>query len=469
MGKIKEFFTDKNFFKTVLKIALPMVIQNGVTNLVNVLDNVMVGRISSEATSGVAIVNQFMFVFYLVTFGAVSAAGIFTAQYHGKGDNENVRATFRIKLMICFAASVMGILLFAFFKGFFINMFLTDTGAGIDPELTFKLGADYLFVMLFGIVPYSMSQAYASTLRETKRAVLPLIAGLSAVIINLILNYVLIFGKFGAPALGVTGAALATVISRYAEFLILVICAHATSKKSPFIKGVYKSLRVPGTLIKNVIKMGFPLILNEGLWALAVTLRNQCYSTRGLQAVTAISISSTFSNLFSAVYLSLGAATMVILGNMLGAGMIEQAKAMNKKLLLFSVMCSAVLGIITASLSAVFPKFYNTTEEAAALTVFMLIVRAATMPFSSYTNIAYFTLRSGGKVFITVLFDSVFMWAVVMPLSFILSRFTNMDIHPMFILCEGTEFLKMILGYFLLRRGTWAVSLVDGKEKEKLS
>ncbi len=463
MGKVKEFFKDKIFFKTVLKIALPMVIQNGITNLVNVLDNVMVGTISSEATSGVAIVNQFMFVFYLVTFGAVSAAGIFTAQYHGKGDDENVRATFRVKLMICFAASVIGILLFAFFKGFFINMFLTDTGAGIDPELTFKLGADYLFVMLFGIVPYSLSQAYSSTLRETKRTVLPLIAGLSAVLINLVLNYVLIFGKFGAPALGVTGAALATVISRYAEFLILVICTHATGKKSPFVKGVYKSIRVPGALIKNIVKMGFPLILNEGLWALAITLRNQCYSTRGLQAVTAISISSTFSNLFSAVYLSLGAATMVIIGNMLGAGMIEQAKKMNKKLLAFSVMCSAVLGIITASLSTVFPKFYNITEDAAALTVFMLIVRAATMPFSSYTNIAYFTLRSGGKVLITVLFDSVFMWVIVMPLAFILSRFTGIDIHPMFIICEGTEFLKMILGYVLLKRGTWAVSLVkDG-------
>ena len=432
MGKIKEFFTDRSFFKTVLKIALPMVIQNGVTNLVNVLDNVMVGRISSEATSGVAIVNQFMFVFYLVTFGAVSAAGIFTAQYHGKGDHENVRATFRIKIMICLAASVIGILLFAFFKDFFINMFLTDTGAGIDPELTFKLGAEYLTVMLFGIVPYSLSQPYASTLRETKRTVLPLIAGLSAVIINLILNYVLIFGKFGAPRLGVTGAALATVISRYAEFLILVICTHATAKRSPFIKGAYRSLRVPGSLIKNVVKMGFPLILNEGFWSLAIAMRNQCYSTRGLHAVTAISISSTFSNLFSTVYLSLGAATAVIIGNMLGAGQIEQAKKTNKKLLAFSGLCSVVLAIITASLSPVFPKFYNTTEDAASLAMFMLIVSAAVMPFISYANVAYFTLRSGGKVFITVLFDSAFMWVVVMPLAFILHEYGHTsDVYNM--------------------------------------
>ena len=176
MGKIKDFFTDKNFFKTVLTIALPMVIQNGVTNFVNVLDNIMVGRISSEATSGVAIVNQFMFVFYLITFGAVSAAGIFTAQYHGKGDIENVKNTFRTKLLICAAASVLGVLLFIFAGDFFINLFLTETESGIDPALTFSLGKRYLSVMLFGILPYSLTQAYASTLRETDRAVPPMAA-----------------------------------------------------------------------------------------------------------------------------------------------------------------------------------------------------------------------------------------------------------------------------------------------------
>ncbi len=460
MGKIRDFFTDKAFFRKIFVIALPMVIQNGITNLVGVLDNIMVGRLSSEATSGVAIINQFMFVFYLITFGAVSAAGIFTAQYHGKGDVLNVRATFRAKLIICAAASVFGILMFVFFGDFFINLFLTDTGAGIDPALTFDLGKQYLAVMLFGIVPYSMTQAFASTLRETDRAVPPMAASAAAVVINLVLNYVLIFGKLGLPALGVPGAAIATVVSRYAEFVILIIWTNATKNKSPFIKGAIRSLRVPGELIKKIVVLGFPIMGNEFFWSLAVTMRNQCYSTRGLDAVTAISISSTFTNLFNVVYISLGTAVAVIIGNLLGAGETEEAKRTDKKLIIFSIMCTVSVALILAALSPVFPKMYNTTEGVSRLTTYMLIVYAICMPFDAYANCAYFTLRSGGKVFVTVLFDSVFSWAVVMPVCIILSRFTGVGIHILFAVGQGTDLLKAMLGFFILRKGTWAVRLV---------
>ena len=460
MGKIKEFFTDKRFFKTVFAIALPMVIQNGVTNFVNVLDNIMVGRISSEATSGVAIVNQFMFVFYLITFGAVSAAGIFTAQYHGKGDIENVKNTFRVKLVICTLASVIGIALFIFAGDFLINTFLTETESGIDLAKTFEYGKSYLTVMLFGILPYSLTQAYASTLRETNRAVPPMAASSAAVVITLILNYLLIFGKLGFPELGVTGAAIATVVSRYAEFLTLFIWVTATKNKNPFCKGVFKGFKIPGELIKRIAVMGLPIMGNEFFWALAVTMRNQCYSTRGLEAVTAISISSTFTNLFNVVYISLGTAVAVIIGNLLGAGEIERAKQTDKKLIAFSIMCTVTVSVILASLSAVFPSFYNTTEGVSSLTTYMLIVYAVCMPFDAYANCAYFTLRSGGKIFMTVLFDSVFMWSVVMPVCIILSRFTNVNIHILFAIGQGTDMLKALLGFIMLRRGTWAVRLV---------
>jgi len=437
-----------------------MVIQNGVTNFVNVLDNIMVGRISSEATSGVAIVNQFMFVFYLITFGAVSAAGIFTAQYHGKGDIENVKNTFRAKLLICSAASVLGIVLFIFAGEFFINTFLTETESGIDPALTFEYGKNYLSVMLIGVLPYSLTQAYASTLRETDRAVPPMAASSAAVAINLILNYLLIFGRLGFPEMGVTGAAVATVVSRYAEFLILFIWVSATKKKSPCFYGAYKSLRVPGSLFRRIAVMGFPIMANEFFWALAVTMRNQCYSTRGLEAVTAISISSTFTNLFNVVYISIGTAVAVIIGNLLGAGEIERAKQTDKKLIAFSLMCTVTVAVVLASCSALFPGFYNTTENVSSLTTYMLIIYAVFMPFDAYANCAYFTLRSGGKIFTTVLFDSVFSWTVVMPVCFILSRFTNVGIHILFAIGQGTDMLKALLGFLILRRGTWAVRLV---------
>lgn len=460
MGKIRDYFADRRFFKNVFAIALPMVIQNGVTNVVGVLDNVMVGNVSSEATSGVAIVNQFMFVFYLVTFGAVSAAGIFTAQYHGKGDVLNVRATFRAKVIICAVSGVAGLLLFIFSGGFFIGTFLTETGSDIDLELTRSLAQQYLSVMLFGIIPYSLSQAYASTLRETGKTVPPMAASSAAVVVNLVLNYVLIFGHFGAPELGVAGAAIATAISRYIEFLILVIWTGANRKKCPFIKGAFRSPRVPLSLVKNIAVMGLPLMLNEGFWALSITVRSQCYSTCGLDAVTAMSISTTVTNLFNVIYLSLGSAIAVIIGNLLGAGQIEEAKRTDKKLLIFTVGCTVVVSLMLAASSFVFPMFYKTSQTVASLAAYMIIVFSIVMPFDAYANGAYFTLRSGGKVLITVLFDSVFMWVVIVPAMLVLSRATSIDIRPLFAIGQGLEIFKAVLGFILLRRCKWAVRLV---------
>jgi Na+-driven multidrug efflux pump len=260
--------------------------------------------------------------------------------------------------------------------------------------------------------------------------------------------------------MGVTGAAVATVVSRYAEFLILFIWVSATKKKSPCFYGAYKSLRVPGSLFRRIAVMGFPIMANEFFWALAVTMRNQCYSTRGLEAVTAISISSTFTNLFNVVYISIGTAVAVIIGNLLGAGEIERAKQTDKKLIAFSLMCTVTVAVVLASCSALFPGFYNTTENVSSLTTYMLIIYAVFMPFDAYANCAYFTLRSGGKIFTTVLFDSVFSWTVVMPVCFILSRFTNVSIHILFAIGQGTDMLKALLGFLILRRGTWAVRLV---------
>ena len=460
MGKIRDYFADKAFFKKVFAITLPIVIQNGITNLVSMLDNVMVGNVSSEATSAVAIVNQFMFVFYLVTFGAVSAAGIFTAQYHGKGDTENVRATFRVKVFICAVAGAIGLLLFIFCGDYFINTFLTETDTQIDMQLTLTLGKRYLSIMLWGILPYSLSQAYSSTLRETGKTVPPMAASTVAVVVNLILNYALIFGHFGLPALDVRGAAIATVVSRYVEFLILVIWTAANRKKCPFIAGAFRSLRVPAQLVGKIAVMGMPLMMNEALWSLAVTVRNQCYSTCGLDAVTAVSISSAITNLFSVVYFSLGTAIAVIIGHLLGAGQIEEAKRTDKKLLIFAFGCTVIVSCVLAAVSRLFPMFYKTSESVASLATYMIIVFSIIIPFDAYATGAYFTLRSGGKVIFTVLFDSVFMWVIIVPVMFVLSRMTDIDIRWLFAIGEGLELLKALLGFILLRKTNWAVRIV---------
>lgn len=456
-----KYIGDRAFYRKVLAVAIPMMIQNGVTNLVSLVDNIMVGAVGTEAMSGVSIVNQFLFIFNLLIFGAVSAAGIFTAQFHGKGDVEGVRHTFRFKFLIILIAGALGTLVFAFASELLIGSFLHESSSEGDLALTMSLAKDYLFVMLAGLIPYAISQVYASTMRETGDAKLPMIASSSAVAVNLALNSLLIFGYLGFPKLGVVGAAIATVISRYVELVILIISAHRRTDKYPFAHHVYRTFRIPVPLAKSIFLKGLPIMLNELLWAAAMTARNTCYSTRGLDVVAGLNISMTVNQLFSVVYMSLGSAIAIIVGNLLGAGRIEQAKDEARKMLAFSLGASLIMGVLLAAISPVFPLIYNTTDEVRSIATYAILVMACVMPLQSIAHSAYFTIRSGGKVLITMLSDSVFVWVVAFPLAFVLSRFTDMNFHLLYLLCQGAEVIKVVFGAILLNKVNWARQIVS--------
>lgn len=462
--KLKQYFGDRAFYRTVLTVAAPIMVQNGVTNLVNVLDNIMVGSLGTEQMSGVSIVNQFIFIFNLLVFGAVSAAGIFTAQYFGVGNKEGVRDTFRFKFLINLLIGVLGIGTLWLFGDALIGIFLHEGSAEGDLALTLAYGKEYLLLMLIGLVPFAMTQVYASTMRETGENMMPMIASIVAVVVNFVFNTILIFGTFGAPALGVKGAAIATVISRFVELAILVIYAHTHKEKCAFADGAFRTLKIPSRLAGQIALKGLPLMLNEFFWALAVTLRNQCYSTRGLDAVAAQNIDATLINLFSVVYMSLGTAIAIIVGNKLGAGKIEEAKDTDRKMIAFSVLCALGMAILLAGVAFLFPMLYNTTAAAREISTYMILISGLLMPFNAFSHAAYFTLRSGGQVMITVLFDSVYMWGVVLPTSLLLTHLTGMDIRWLFLACQGVESIKFLPGIFLLRRGTWANQLVKGEE-----
>lgn len=457
---IKKFIGDRAFYRKVLAVAVPIMVQSGITNLVNLLDNIMVGRLGTEPMSGVSIVNQFIFIFNLLIFGAISAAGIFTAQYHGLGDTEGERYTFRFKFLINILAALLAIGVFLLFDDALISLFLHSGNSDGDLAATLFYGKQYLLIMLIGLIPYAISQVYASTMRETEQTIVPMIASIVAVAVNFVLNLVLIFGLLGLPALGVRGAAIATVISRFAELAVLVIWGHTHKEKCLYLERAFRSFRIPRKLFGQIAVKGLPLMANEVFWAIAITLRNQCYSTRGLEVVAAQNINSTILNLFNVIYMAIGCSISIIVGNQLGAGKFEEAKDSDRKLLAFSVTCAVGLGVLLVSFSHLFPLLYNTTETVRSLAAYMMMVSAVAMPFCAFAHSAYFTLRSGGKVIVTLLFDSVFMWTVVLPISAAMAYFTGVSIYLLFAIAQGTEIIKVIFGAILLRRGTWARQLV---------
>ncbi len=460
---LARYIGDRKFYRTAMTVALPIMLQNLITSFVSMLDNVMVGRVGTVQMSGVAIVNQVLFVLNLCIFGAVSGAGIFTAQFAGSGDQEGVRRTFRFKTLACLILVAVGTGVMLLFGEDLITLFLKGEGDASDVEATLDYGMRYLKVMLWGMVPFAMSNVYCSTLRENSETVVPMAAGIAAVAVNLGLNWVLIFGHFGFRPMGVEGAAWATVISRFVELAISAVWTHTHRERMPFAAGLYRTFRIPRELSGRILRKGMPLVVNEGLWAAGMAILNQCYSLRGLDVVAATNISTTLWNAMNVSSMAMGSAVGIIIGQKLGAERPnEEVRDTDRKLIAFSVAVSAVFSLLMLALSEAFPLLYNTTDGVRNLAGSLIRVNAAILPFAAFTNGAYFTLRSGGQTLVTFLFDSCFVWAVSVPLAYVLSRFTGLAIVPLYFLCQATEAVKCLLGWYMLRRGDWMKSVVRG-------
>lgn len=449
------------YFRRMLTVAVPIMIQSGVTNFVSMLDNIMVGQVGTLQMSGVSIVNQLMIVFNLCIFGAMSGAGIFTAQFYGKKDSAGVKNTMQYKLIFAFLLTAVGIAAFVTKGDALIGAYLQGEAAEGERELVASYAAEYLEIMLIGLLPFALSQAYASTLRETSDRVVPMISTVAAVLINFALNYILIFGHLGAPELGINGAAIATVISRFAELGILVVWAHTHKRKYFFIKGLFSSSTLTRELLKKITVISLPLLINEALWSAGMAMLNQCYSVRGLDVVAAINIVSTISNVFNVAFVSFGSAIGIILSQMLGAGEKEEAKKASTRLLFFAVFTVVFVAVIMIIFAPLFPRIYKTSDEIRNLASTVITVVALFMPVQSFTNACYFTLRSGGKTVITFLFDSGFVWTVSVPLAFILSRYTAVPIVPLYAAVLSADIIKCILGYAFMKKGVWLNTVVE--------
>ena len=454
-----RFIGDKAFYGMILSIAIPMMIQNGITNFVNLLDNIMVGQLGTESMSGVAIANQLIFVFNLCVFGGISGAGIFCAQFFGSGNSEGVRQTFRFKLILCALLCVAFISIFMLFDDQLLSLYLHESDSG-DLAITLSEGKTYLMIMLVGLVPFAITSSYVGTLRETGETMLPMKAGISAVLVNFVFNWLLIFGKLGFPVMGVAGAAIATVLSRYVELAIVVIWAHTHKQKHPYMEGLYSSLHISGTLLASIIRKGWPLLLNELLYSIGTTMIIQCYSMRGLSAIAAVNISSTLSNLFKVVFFASGNAIAIIVGNLLGAGRMEEARETDYKMIFTSVVMCGLIGMVLFIVAPLFPAMYNTTDEVRELATVFLRITAIIMPVMSFNHCCYFTLRSGGKTIITFIFDSMFIWVVLLPPTFAVAKLTALSVVFMYAMVQGLELIKSVLGFILVKGGSWISNIV---------
>lgn len=459
---MSKLFGPKKFYKTLLYIVIPIVLQQFITQFVSLLDNLMIGQVGDSEMTGVSLGNQLLFIFNLSVFGCMAGASIFASQYFGSKNKEGYHETIRFKWLMGIFVFVIFSLIFVLFNKDLISSFITANEAdSTDPEIVLQTGRTYLLIMVIGNLPFVIKEIYATSLREMKETFFPMLSGVIAIFINLIFNYLLIFGKFIFPELGVVGAAIATVLSRYVEMILVISYTHIKKEKFSFFVGVYNKIFVKWKTFKKFLPISILLLINEVLWSLGLTLILKSYSIRGLDIIASLNISNTITNVFITIGTSLGNATGIIIGNLLGANKIEEAKTSSIHILTFSVLVTIIFSLIMVGCAYFVPNLYNASDGIKHMARDLILIGAIFLPINSLNTCCYFTLRAGGKIILTMLFDCVFVCCVRFPIAFILSKYTSLDIRLVYTATYIVEVLKSFIGFILVNKGIWLKSLVN--------
>ena len=451
-----KFIGTKDFYKSVFRIAVPIMIQNVVTNSVSLVNNITVSNLGTESLAGVAIANTLISIYYLCIFGTISATGIFGAQYAGRKDYLGERFIFRLMIILAVIFSSVWMVFFMAAGKPLIAMFLHDNSDGTNLALTLSEAYRYIFVMSISFLPYSINSAYSEMLRENNRARIPMRASIIALITSLLLNLVLV------PVWGVIGAAVASVVSRFIECAMNVTWTHKYPEEVPFIYHAFDTMKVPVPLAKTVLIKGIPLIISETLWSVGETVITQSYSYHGVTAVAAINMAVTISSLVNTAFFSMGVAIGIILGNILGTGDMEKAKDTDNKLLTLSLFIGTAVGVVLLGLGMVVPQIYTSQpEEVKNLARLFIWCEAAGAPFRAYGNATYYTIRSGGNTVMTFLYDCGSIWFLSAATAYFLTHFTSLGVVTIYLAVKLVEGVKCLIGTYLVIKGKWLTNIVD--------
>jgi putative MATE family efflux protein len=458
---MRSFIGDKNFYKKLMAISMPIVLQQLLTSSLQLIDNLMVGSLGELAIGSVSVVNQLYFVIILITFGALAGAGIFTSQYFGSKNFVMLKQTFRFKLIVALLLVFLSILVFSVF-GETLMRFFTEN------DITISGGLDYLKIVKWSMLPWAFSVAISTTFREIGITKPLLKVTLVAIITNTLLNYLLIFGNFGFPELGIEGAAYGTLISRFVEFILMLVLLIKKGKIfNTSLKDIFK---IDSLVLKAIIIMAIPLLLNEFFWSMGQTMFLQSYSTRGDFALAAMNITNAISQLVFVTFGGIATGIAVMVGNTLGDNRIAEAKDNAKKVIAFAVAFAVLTGTVLFVLSFFILELYDVEIETKIIAARNIRINAIFIPVFSFNVSIYFTLRSGGDTKSTMIMDSGYMWLVQVPVVFILARVTNLNVVMLFLIVQLLELPKSMIAMSRYRKEHWLKNLAikNQENAEKL-
>lgn len=441
---------DRKFQKTVLMIAVPLMLQQLIVSSVNLIDNLMVGQLGDMALSGVSMANRFYMIVWAGVNGMIASSVIYLSQYNGANDTNHMKQSFRFMIVSSYILCITLFIIAFFFPEMVIAFFIKDVEV-------IRLGSAYLKIAAISYLPSVISLCIASAFRALGETKKPLYISVISVLTNAVFNYLLIFGVFGFPKLGVLGAAIATLIARSVEALIYLWMLKVSDM--PFKTKVSNIFTFDFELAKRITIRAFPLCVNEIMWSFGMSTLVRSYSHRGLVVNTAYSMSSTISDLFFVLFGGMATASTVLIGTPLGANKLEEAKENAYKLLGFSLILAGVILVLMFATSYVAPYFYNVSMEAKHLSANFLRIMALFFVLYMFNTSIYFILRAGGDTKSTLFMDSGFMWMLNIPLVMLLAYHTNLHVLIVYAIGQSTDVLKACVSYYLLKKEKWVKNL----------
>ena len=443
----KHFYTDWSFYKRMLAITIPIALQNVISLSVNMMDTVMLGQLGDVAIAASNLGGQLFTILDVLGFGMASGAAVLIAQYWGKRDLVRIRQIFALTLRIALGVSLLFALVGHFFPQQVLSIYTTD-------PLVIEAGSQYLRWLSFSFVLFSFSNCYIMCLRAVEQVRVSMMIYGSSFLINIFFNYCFIFGKLGAPALGVRGAALGTVLARLFELCATLVYMCFVEKRVGFTP--IWLFRLKSGLLRDYIRNSVPVVSNELLWGIGMSVMNLTIGHMGPSFTSAMSIVIVFNQLVSVFVFGMSAATAVIVGKTIGEGRIQDAqRAANS-----SVLVSLCLSFISMTVLLVGRPYilgmYNVSQLAHDTAFAMLTILALMQPFQAVGCVMVVgVLRGGGDVRSNLILDSGLQWCLAIPLGLLTGFVLHWSAPAVFFCMRSDNLAKSLLGLWRLRSGRW--------------
>lgn len=441
---------DKAFYRLALSLAIPIMLQQGLSSVLYLLDNVMVGQLGDTPIAAVGVGNQLTFLLQVFSFGISSGAGIFAAQYWGKKDRAGIRRIEGITLTLSLIVGIVFTCVALFAGNAFAHIYSKD-------DAVISVATDYLQIAGIGYTFQTLSLCLGTILFSCDSPVLPMLATLAGVVTNGVLNYILIFGKLGVEALGVQGAAIATVVASVVNLAVLLIVSLI---KKNVIAAKLHELRFDRALLRSFFRVAFPVFLNEAFWSIGISLQSVLYGLLGTQVQTAMQIYSTVDRIGYILMAGLGRACGVMVGNAIGEKNVEQAKLYSKRMLFITPVAVFCMGLILYGCAPLFLSLYDVTPAVhdMALSVIRVYCLASWLYSLNFTIIIG-TLRAGGDTKRASMIDLGGLWLFSLPIAWICGLVFQLPIAWVYTLALVGDSVKAIVGLIRVRTGKWVNEL----------